>query len=243
LLPRLRHIARTHDLVNLFRDEIYRLEDYLFVQRDQAQPVGLIWFHYYYKYRYVFVSYVILARPSAARVGRSYLRSSLELLVMRGLFQSIVTQHPDCRGVLMEVDAGEKERLDAANDVLTSKLRDPATLRGRGLERLLKRRFEGIRRVDAPYVQPESPTHDERREMPLWLLWFPVNVSSRDSARDWLPRSTYATMLEFIYQGVYRDELDNLEGFDQDLYVRYCTYLRQLKARVLAKTPQRIPLV
>jgi len=137
----------------------------------------------------------------------------------------------------MEVDPEERGKVETVSNDFASKLRRQRTARGRGLQRLIKSRFEGIRRIDAPYFQPASPIHQERGEMPLWLLWFPLSRSGRASPGDWLSRGAYSVMLEFIYQGVYRDELDNLQGFDSALYLKYDKYLRHLKGRVLSDPP------
>lgn len=232
LLSGLEKIESVSQLIEFYYNEIYRLEDYLIVHLNKNQPIGLIWFQYYFKYKYAFISYLILARPSVKKQGRPYLLNSFQLLVMRGLFRTLAMCHPECKGVIMEVDTEKQDRIQ----------------RGRGLKRLIKLRFEGFRLVDAHYVQPRSLTHGERDEMPLYLIWFPLfQHNTHDSATNIisysLRKEEYSNMLDCIYKGVYLDELDNIEKFDGKVYSEYISYLSELKKRVLERAVDDIKLI
>jgi hypothetical protein len=85
--------------------------------------------------------------------------------------------------------------------------------------------------------------HNERIQKALTLLWYPLQASKGYSARSWITRHQYATMLDFIYHGIYEDEADNLaNNFDSEEFARYSKYLEDLRQEILADTPQKILL-
>ena len=237
-LPKLRTKKEFDDLL---MHEILRLEEYLYVHEQDGKARGLVHFQYYYKYRLAFVSYAIVAkdksRSSSTPIGNR--PGPLKVLGFYGLLRPLWVCHPECEGIVMEVDPEEQEVVRVASEEL---VRAAAQTRRRFKKRsVLYRRFRmtfpGLKRISVDYLQPKS-LDGSRSELPLWLLFAPLKGKRKTITKEQLK-----TILDCVYLYVYRDELDNIEDFNADDYLRYSTYLAKLRGSILEGVPKRITLI
>ena len=231
-------ITDKKELYTFIKNEILRLEDYLVVHRDGDEIIGFIYFHYYYKHRYAFVSYVVLAKSKKGGGRRPYQLHSLDKLAINGLISNLIRNHPECEGVIMEVDPDSKETLKHVSDDLKYTTKN----RGRGLYRLFNMHFSELKRIDISYIQPKSFVHSERDEKNLWLLFYPFSRKG-NKASKFINKKTLEKILDCVYCYVYSDELDNLKDFNADKYTSYVNYLETMKKIILGSALEKIKLV
>lgn len=228
----LKSVKTKDELHTFIMNEILRLEDYLIVQRDYQGATGFVYFQYYYKHKFVFISYIALAKNEKHTITSH----SLDRLVFNGLLKNLIRNHPECRGILMEVDPGDEPLVRSLEKAISEKLQN---YRGRGLYRLLHRQYPLIKLININYIQPKSFIHSKRNEKDLWLLYYPI----KSTTNDFITKRSLSIILDCVYNYVYRDELDNLEEFNSDIYLSYSNYLNGLKTEIIKQSPEKVPLI
>ena len=136
---------KSKEEIELFiREEIQKLEEYFFVHHIGNYVLGFVYFQYYFKNQYGFVSFLVCDREAMCFDTR-------KILTEQGIYYTILEKYSECRGVLFEIDQEDEAR-----------------------SRLFKRYPHVRRILDIQYFQPKSPMDGSRIEMPLELFFLPL---------------------------------------------------------------------
>lgn len=210
---RLRQVSRDPQRFERYVLENYQeIEDYLWVDKYEHEVVGFLYYHYYYRHRYAFLSYVIAKNTMRSRK-----------LLENCLIRVLQDRHPECRAVIGEFD-------------------HPSFISpGRGRRRAYSRirlfcRKYGARIISgANYLQPNLRPNDSSEEIPLVLCYYSTRLECK--MRKVLPRREYKQILDFIFNSIYGSAFDTQEADSE-----YKMYLEHLKVRILRGAAPRLEL-
>lgn len=187
------------------------LDEFLLVATRKSETLAYLFAQYYISSRYLFISY--LGVDKTKREARAQgARTLLDALV-----DEIRCVHPDCRGLVSELEFG--------------KARPLKILYRRHARRLGLRAYQ----VCVDYTQPRLSPHSDAARSSQVLLFIPLDLQSKST----LSKGEALSILRFILLEVYGDSFQH----DPRLNDAYRSQLQATFAEFERTLPSTVPLL